>query len=421
MSEQEHDQKAADLDEYFEAWARTLVGMAYEHIVPNLGQDGPDDVDLIADFKQELSDAWHHRAGDGAPPEEVAFIAEHDLMRQLDALPFLDKSNPIGDLIQRFESQGQTLLKSGKECIGAIDELREVIVGITHELQEVGLVSENGGDGIVFDVQRMRKELAECREMVGALLGIKYTREGARETFGSWKAECLAQGRHIPLLIAIQDASTRPDVQNNIALIEGASLDANDDGHIRMTYQSLHALLEREQHLSHQVTELQLANNALVEERRAYDLTSQVRELFTVVLPDQERLGRPGIPTDATMRFRVRLIAEEFVEMLSATFNDRAAIDQIRACLKWFDEYSPIKVDFPEFIDALGDLKVVIEGAFVACGVDSRPIQLAIHHANMAKKDGPLRESDGKRLKPPGWKPANIDGELHKQGWSGNG
>ncbi len=58
---------------------------------------------------------------------------------------------------------------------------------------------------------------------------------------------------------------------------------------------------------------------------------------------------------------------------------------------------------------------------FIACGVDSRPIQLAIHHANMAKKDGPKRESDGKRLKPPGWKPADIEGELRKQGWLGNG
>lgn len=328
MSKQE--QKSAVLDRHFEAWARTLVEQVYDH--------GIDDKALTKLIKQELSDAWHHRAGD-APPEVVAFIAEHDPMRQIDALPFLDKANPIGDLIQRFEAQGQALLELGKE------------------------------------------------------------RDDA-------KAE--AKGARVEVS---QDVPTRPDAPQSIARL----------GHIRMTYESLHALLEREQHLSRQVTELQLANNALVEERRAYDLTTQVRELFTIVLPDQERLKHPGIPTDATMRFRVRLVAEEFVEMLSATFDDHAAIDQIQVCMKWFDEYSPIKVDFPEFIDALGDLKVVIEGAFVACGVDSRPIQLAIHHANMAKKDGPKRESDGKRLKPPGWKPADIEGELRKQGWSGNG
>lgn len=443
MSEQEHDQKAADLDEYFEAWARTLVGMAYEHIVPNLGQDGPDDVDLIADFKQELSDAWHRRAGDGAPPEVVAFIAEHDPMRQIDALPFLDKSNPIGDLIARFESQGQALLELGKErgdakneAKGAITELCDVIKDITHELQEVGLASENGGDGIVFDVQRMRKELAECREMVGALLGIEYNREHARALIRQGKTiiqnweetknelrrvnQGVLEKLSIPLSHPKINAGT--DIVDCVGIVV-EELRSESVGHIKVTYESLYALLERERHLSRQVTELQLANNALVEERRAYDLTNQVRELFTVVLPDQERLDRPGIPTDATMRFRMRLIAEEFVEMLRAVFgrNAIATIDRIALHIEQLIEQCRRDMNFPEFIDALGDLKVVIEGAFVACGVDSRPIQLAIHHANMAKKDGPKRESDGKRLKPPGWKPADIEGELRKQGWSGNG
>lgn len=441
MSEQEHDQKAADLDEYFEAWARTLVGMAYEHIVPNLGQDGPDDVDLIADFKQELSDAWHHDLS-----RRVVFGDERNHFGRCtipgaDALPFLDKSNPIGDLIARFESQGQALLELGKErddakieAKGAIAEICEVIKDITHELQEIGLDSENGGDGIVFDVQRMRKELAECREMVGVLLGIDYNREHARalirqnKTINQKLVETTNELRRVNqgVLEKLSIPMSHPKINAGTDIVDCVGivveeLRSESVGHIKVTYESLYALLERERHLSRQVTELQLANNALFEERRTYDLTSQVRELFTVVLPDQERLERPGIPTDATMRFRVRLVAEEFVEMLSATFDDHVAIDQIRACLKWFDEYSPIKVDFPEFIDALGDLKVVIEGAFIACGVDSRPIQLAIHHANMAKKDGPLRESDGKRLKPPGWKPADIEGELRKQGWLGNG
>lgn len=444
MSEQGHEQKAADLDEYFEAWARTIVTRIAELRTIEGGVLRADihDIQRIAKdiVKQELSDAWHHRAGEGAPPEVVAFIAEHDPMRQLDALPFLDKSNPIGDLIARFESQGQALLELGKErddakieAKGAIAELCDVIKNITHELQEVGLASENGGDGIVFDVQRMRKELVECREMIGALLGIEYNREHARalirqnKTINQKLVETTNELRRVNqgVLEKLSIPMSHPKINAGTDIVDCVGivvqeLRSESVGHIKVTYDSLYALLEREQHLSRQVAELQLANNALVEERRAYDLTTQVRELFTVVLPDQERLERPGIPTDATMRFRVRLIAEEFIEMLSAIFDDHAAIDQIQACMEWFDEYSPIKVDFPEFIDALGDLKVVIEGAFVACGVDSRPIQLAIHHANMAKKDGPKRESDGKRLKPPGWKPADIEGELRKQGWLGN-
>ncbi len=449
MSEQEHDQKAADLDEYFEAWARTLVGMAYEHIVPNLGQDGPDDVDLIADFKQELSDAWHHRAGDGAPPEVVAFIAEHNPTRQIDALPFLDKSNPIGDLIARFESQGQALLELGKErddakieAKGAIAEICEVIKDITHELQEIGLDSENGGDGIVFDVQRMRKELAECREMVGALLGIEYNREHARalirqnKTINQKLDETTNELRRVNqgVLEKLSIPMSHPKINAGTDIVDCVGIVVEElrselVGHVKLTYESLQLLLEREQHLSRQVTELQLANNALVEERRAYDLTNQVRELFTVVLPDQERLKHPGIPTDATMRFRVRLVAEEFVEMLDSVFGNQSGdggvecmeLESIQDAIRSLVDNGRINIDLPEFIDALGDLKVVIEGAFVACGVDSRPIQLAIHHANMAKKDGPKRESDGKRLKPPGWKPADIEGELRKQGWLGNG
>lgn len=449
MSEQGHEQKAADLDGYFEAWAQTVITRIAELRTIEGGVLRTDihDIQRIAKdiVKQELSDAWHHRTGEGAPPEVVAFIAEHSPIAKLKALPFLQSyeerdrlpvlfewltpPDPFNDMTNRFFTASDALLQSERERVyaekqcddakseakGAIDELREVIVAITHELQEVGLASENGGDGVVLDVQRMRKELAECREMVGALLGIKYTREGARTAFQTRVITPKGARVEVP-----QDAPTRPDAPQAIAGF----------GRVNMTYESLHLLLEREQHLSRQVTELQLANNALVEERRAYDLTNQVRELFTVVLPDQERLERPGIPTDATMRFRVRLVAEEFVEMLQAVYAISHRVDspiygprfaEFVDYLDYVIDHLPMKINLPEFIDALGDLKVVIEGAFVACGVDSRPIQLAIHHANMAKKDGPKRESDGKRLKPPGWKPADIEGELRKQGWSGNG
>lgn len=41
------------------------------------------------------------------------------------------------------------------------------------------------------------------------------------------------------------------------------------------------------------------------------------------------------------------------------------------------------------------------------CGVDLLPFFMEVQRANMAKKDGPIRE-DGKRLKPPGWQPPQI-------------
>ena len=41
-------------------------------------------------------------------------------------------------------------------------------------------------------------------------------------------------------------------------------------------------------------------------------------------------------------------------------------------------------------------------------GIDLRPFFLEVHRTNMHKLNGPVRE-DGKRLKPPGWKPPRIE------------
>jgi len=72
----------------------------------------------------------------------------------------------------------------------------------------------------------------------------------------------------------------------------------------------------------------------------------------------------------------------------------------------------------PELADAIGDLKYVLEGTNLAFGIDGEPIWDAIQAANMAKAGGRVDEH-GKRLKPPGWTPPDIEGELVKQGWTG--
>ena len=60
-----------------------------------------------------------------------------------------------------------------------------------------------------------------------------------------------------------------------------------------------------------------------------------------------------------------------------------------------------------EVIDAVCDITVVIHNTTNAMGVDIEPFFDEVHRTNMLKADGPLRE-DGKRLKPPGWKPPQI-------------
>jgi predicted HAD superfamily Cof-like phosphohydrolase len=79
-------------------------------------------------------------------------------------------------------------------------------------------------------------------------------------------------------------------------------------------------------------------------------------------------------------------------------------------------DVAPVDVDLPEFVDALVDLDYVIEGARVACGVYGEPVEAAVHHANMEKGEGPLR-ADGKKEKPPGWKPPDVAALLRAQGW----
>lgn len=102
-------------------------------------------------------------------------------------------------------------------------------------------------------------------------------------------------------------------------------------------------------------------------------------------------VAAPDSPTLTEMKsgLRVDLILEEANEF-------REAVEQN---------------DWPEMIDAIGDLLYVVYGAAVEMGVDMEPFFREIHRTNMAKTGGPIRE-DGKLLKPKGWRPPDIQGLL---------
>lgn len=137
----------------------------------------------------------------------------------------------------------------------------------------------------------------------------------------------------------------------------------------------------------------------------------------------------PTIPTDDEVRFRLKLIIEEFEELLLAAFDNpedeswgdsesiHGAIEDGFVELQELARIAPIAVDFPEFIDACEDLKFVIEGTEITAGVYAPPLATAVFDANMGKDpNGP----DGKPVKPPGWKPPDIRGLLIAQGWDGH-
>lgn len=144
-----------------------------------------------------------------------------------------------------------------------------------------------------------------------------------------------------------------------------------------------------------------------------------VREFMLAV--DQPVLDAPVVPADDRVRLRLRLIAEECFEVLRAALHqsrDRfflaGAEDEVLRAIA--DGH--VLVDLPEFVDGLADLDYVVEGTRLEFGVDGGPVAAEVHRANMAKTTGPIRE-DGKRMKPEGWTPPDVEGVLRAQGWSG--
>ncbi len=128
-------------------------------------------------------------------------------------------------------------------------------------------------------------------------------------------------------------------------------------------------------------------------------------------------VGPPRVPPDARVRLRLRLITEEFFELLDASLGSThgsPSLDVRRNDVFRAIEHEPIAINMPEFADAMADLDYVVEGTRLEFGIDGGPIAAEVHRANMAKVGGPIR-ADGKRLKPPNWVSPDIAGVLVAQ------
>jgi predicted HAD superfamily Cof-like phosphohydrolase len=101
----------------------------------------------------------------------------------------------------------------------------------------------------------------------------------------------------------------------------------------------------------------------------------------------------PAQPHADIIVLRDRLHAEEYSELRSALL---------------------IEGDLPAIADAIVDLIYVLLGTAVSYGIDVRPIWQMVHTANMAKEGGATR-ADGKILKPEGWLPPPVAGEIDRQ------
>lgn len=147
-------------------------------------------------------------------------------------------------------------------------------------------------------------------------------------------------------------------------------------------------------------------------------LREQVRE-FMVAFSQPIR-ETPGVPDDdEVVRLRIRLIAEEFFELLSASV-DYDASSTVRSLREDTMDLldSDLVIDLPQLTDALGDLDYVVEGTRLTFGIDGGPIADAIHASNLSKADGAWKDEYGKIRKGPNWKAPDILGELQKQGFT---
>jgi predicted HAD superfamily Cof-like phosphohydrolase len=97
----------------------------------------------------------------------------------------------------------------------------------------------------------------------------------------------------------------------------------------------------------------------------------------------------PSVPAPERVALRIKLMKEELNELLDGiAFNNMV-----------------------EIADGCADLVVVVLGTADEYGIPFDRVWKEVHRSNMAKMGGEVR-ADGKKLKPPGWTPPDIDAVL---------
>lgn len=145
-------------------------------------------------------------------------------------------------------------------------------------------------------------------------------------------------------------------------------------------------------------------------------LKEQVRVFQHLI--ERKAPQKPTYPDRETLHLKLALITEEFFELLEAAGMGPAVsgplFESVRNAIT--DHCRANEVHLPSVADALGDLDFVCEGMRQELGIDGAPIAALIAKANFTKVSGPTDPVSGKRLKPPGFVPPDIEGELIRQG-----
>merc|ERR1711879_290926 len=138
--------------------------------------------------------------------------------------------------------------------------------------------------------------------------------------------------------------------------------------------------------------------------------------------------GKPQVMTEVDVQFISKMILDEMLELLATLKTSQeskaALIDLVTKAeeLKK-EEYSDNHEGMVQQVAAQADALVDIQYYMLNCaakkGFNMSSIFGVVHAANMAKRNPDTgrfeKNADGKVIKPPGWKPPNVDGEVARQ------
>lgn len=120
--------------------------------------------------------------------------------------------------------------------------------------------------------------------------------------------------------------------------------------------------------------------------------------------------GRPTMPNIKQRALRVRMLAEELTELADAfgvevcvVRRENGGLDNYEVVVEQAEDLTP---NIVEAADALGDIRYLVDGGNLICGIDGEAVLAEIHRSNMSKlgADGqPVRRADGKTLKGPNY------------------
>lgn len=155
---------------------------------------------------------------------------------------------------------------------------------------------------------------------------------------------------------------------------------------------------------------------------RSSKLTRDVRAFMHAA--QQATPATPAVPADDVVRLRLRLIAEEFCELLDACIPDyedgddadtwRSYVGSVRSAARAISDHARLKVDLVEVADALADMEFVTRGTSLAFGIDPDAVADEVARSNMSKTPFEVLPG-GKVRKGPNFSPPDIAGVLAKR------